>query len=199
VSARDDWELWTELKWKRKLSSSQSIFGGGYTRFRRNFGEFYKQSGYLGFSQKILPWLKGEPVYLFEFSERPRVHDEVHEHRIFLNLIPFAHLGRFSVENRHRMEFRHINGSDDWRYRTRAKVSLPLFKESRWEIIPFIWDEVFYGFRAGELGRNRFSLGTEKPLTKTLSLELYYLVESNKTGSDWAEFHAVGSSLSFSF
>ena len=53
-------------------------------------------------------------------------------------------------------------------------------------------DEVFYGARAGEWTRNRVYLGVEKPLTEAVGAELYYLIESNKTGRDWNEFHVLG-------
>lgn len=197
--AGDDWELWTELKWKKKVSPELSLQGGSYTRFRRDLGEFYKQGGYVIFSAAAKPYLKVEPGYLYEFSERPRSHDTVSEHRLLLNLIPHTRLGRLHLEDRSRIEFRRINGVEDWRYRNKPKIALSLWKGSFWEAAPYLADEAFYGFRAGEWNRNRFFVGVEKRLTRRLSAELYVMVESNKTGSDWAEFHVLGLTSTVSF
>jgi hypothetical protein len=68
-----------------------------------------------------------------------------------------------------------------------------------WEATLYLADELFYGFRAGEWNRNRFFAGVEKRLTPRLSVELYTMVESNKTGRDWAEFHVLGLASTVSF
>jgi hypothetical protein len=197
--ARDDWELWTELRWKKPLSKTTTLFGTVNGRFRRNMGEFYQQVDDLGVSCKAFSWLKIEPAYQWNFQERARTHDTVQEHRLYINLIPHTKVGPFQVEDRSRMEFRHVNGKDDWRYRNRSKVSMALGKGSSFEVKPYLADEIFYGFRAGEINRNRFLAGIERPIRKNLSVELFYVVQSDKTGKDWSEFHALGLATNVTF
>lgn len=134
-----------------------------------------------------------EPVYQYEWSEQTNG-DTTIENRLYVNVIPSGSWGRLHVEDRNRLEFRHVNGTDDWRYRNKPKLSVELGQG--WaEVEPFVADEVFYGARAGEWVRNRVFLGVEKPLTKQLSAELYYMIESNRKGRDWDEFHVLGVSL----
>lgn len=197
--ARDDWELWTELRWKKLLSDDLTLQGVANGRFRRNMGEFYQQYDEIGISYKALSHLKTEGMYQWNFIERTRTHDTVQEHRLYVNLIPHTKIGSLQIEDRNRMEFRHINGKDDWRYRNRPKLSTVLGKGSFWEIKPYVADEIFYGFRAGEINRNRFLCGIERPINKRLSVELFYVLQSDKTGKDWSEFHALGLATNITF
>jgi len=190
AAARDDWQLWLEQKWSVKLTSRVKLIGKSEERFNDDLGTFYKSTNHIGVSVKALAWLKVEPVYDYEWSEKTNG-DTTIEHRLFLNVTPLWSWKRLHVEDRNRIEFRHINGVDDWRYRNKPKLGIEL--GSGWyEVEPYVADEVFYGARAGEWTRNRFVLGVEKPLTRRVSAELYYLIESNRQGRDWDEFHVLG-------
>lgn len=99
--------------------------------------------------------------------------------------------GPVQFEDRNRIEFRHINGRDDWRYRNKPKLSLELGR-GWYAVEPFVADEVFYGARAEEWNRNRIFLGVGKTLHRVFDVELFYMIESNKQGRDWDEFHVLG-------
>ena len=188
--ARDDWQLWPEQKWSVKLSPHVRLVGKSDERFKDDMSTFYKQTNNVGCSFTVLPWLKLEPMYDYEWTEKANG-DTTVEHRLFLNRTPFRSWRKIKVEDRNRVEFRHINGVDDWRYRNKPKLSVKI-GDGWYEIEPYVADEVFYGARAGEWTRNRLYLGVEKPLTTELGSELYYMVESNRTGRDWEEFHVLG-------
>lgn len=189
VQARDDWRLWLEQPWSLAVSSTLKLVGKTEERFQDDMSDYHVQVASVGVSWKPLPWLKLEPIYHYQWTEAAG--PDQNENRVFLNATPSWSAGPFQVEDRHRVEFRHINGRDDWRYRNKPKLSVAI--GTGWSAIePYVADEVFYGARAGEWNRNRLFLGVEKPLTKHLSAEVYYMVESNKTGRDWNEFHVLG-------
>ncbi|MDP3722820.1 MAG: DUF2490 domain-containing protein [Candidatus Omnitrophota bacterium] len=196
VAARDDWQLWLEQKWSVKLAKSLTLVGKTEERFQSDMSDFYSQIASVGFSWKAQPWLKLEPAYYYQWTERAG--RDTNENRVYLNVTPGSSWGRFRFEDRNRIEFRHINRVDDWRYRNKPKLSVGLGR-GWYEVSPYVADEVFYGARAGEWNRNRVYLGVEKPLTKALDTEVYYMIESNKTGRDWNEFHILGLSLSVKF
>ena len=187
--ARDDWQLWLEEKWSATLSPKVKLVGKTEERFRDDMSDFYSQIASVGVSWKVLPWLKLEPWYYYQWTEQTG--RDTNENRIFLNAIPSCSWRQLHLEDRNRIEFRRINGVDDWRYRNKPKLSAE-FGRGWYDVEPYVADEVFYGARAGEWNRNRFFLGVEKPLTKALSAELYYMVQSDKTGRDWNEFHVLG-------
>ena len=190
ADARDDWQLWLEQRGSVKLSPTVKLVAKAEERFRDDMRRYYFQVGSVWVSWKALPWLKLEPGYHHQWSEA-RNGSDAEEHRLFLAATPGWSVGRFHMEDRSRIEFRHIDGVDDWRYRNKGKLNVEV--GARWYACePFVADEVFYGARAGEWTRNRFSIGIEKPLTKELSTELYYLIESNRRGRDWDAFHVLG-------
>jgi len=196
VEARDDWQLWLEQKWSVKLTNTVKLVGKTEERYQSDMSDFYSQIASIGVSWKALSWLKLEPAYYYQWIERSG--RDTNENRVYLNVTPNWSFGSVQVEDRNRIEFRHVNGVDDWRYRNKPKLSVEV-GEGWWAVEPYVADEVFYGDRAGEWNRNRFFAGIEKPLTSQLSADLYYMIESNKTGRDWNEFHVLGAAANLAF
>jgi hypothetical protein len=192
VQARDDWQLWLGQKWSVKLSPRVKLVGKSEERFRDEGSDYYSQIASVGVSWKPLPWFKLEPGYHYQWTEQAG--RDTNENRLFLNATPSWSWGCIQVQDRNRVEFRHLNRVDDWRYRNKPTLSIEL-GAGWYEVEPYVADEVFYGARAGEWNRNRFFLGAEKPLTRRVSAELSYVIESNKKGRDWEEFHVVGIAL----
>jgi hypothetical protein len=196
VWAADDWQLWLEQKWSVKLSKTVKLAGKTEERFQDDLSDFYSQIASVGISWRALPWLKLEPGYHYQWTQRSGA--DANENRVFLSATPGWSWRALHLEDRNRLEFRHLNGVDDWRYRNKPKLGLTL--GTGWaEITPFVADEVFYGARAGEWARNRLFVGVEKELAQHLGGELYYLIESNKAGRDWSEFHVLGIAISLAF
>jgi len=191
VFAGDDWQLWLEQKWRLKLRQQVSLFGGIELRFRNDMSDFFKHTDTVGLSIKPLSWLKIEPAYRYEWTEQATVDDTTIENRLYVNVTPMGSWGPFSVEDRHRIEFRHLNGRDDWRYRNKPKLSVGI-GNGWYRFEPYVADEVFYGARAGAWNRNRVFLGIAKELEAHTEVELYYMIESNKQGRDWDEVHVLG-------
>jgi len=189
AEARDDWRLWMEQKWSVKLTNTLRLNGKTEERFQDDMGDFSTQGASVGLSWKALSWLKLEPAYHYEWTERDG--PDTNEHRIYLNVTPAWSWGPVTLEDRSRVEFRHVNGVDDWRYRNKPKLSVE-FGRDWYAVEPYVAEELFYGHRAGEWNKSRFSVGLEKPLTKQLTADVYYMVESGRTGNDWNEFHVLG-------
>ena len=197
LAARDDWQLWLEQKWSVGLTKNVKLIGKTEERYRSDMSDFYTQVAFIGMSWKALPWLKLEPAYHYEWTEQAN-RDTTIDNRAVLHVTPGWSWGRVHVEDRNRIEFRHVNGRDDWRYRNKSKLSVDVGK-NWYTAAPYVADEVFYGARAGEWTRNRVYLGLEKPLTKQLGAEVYYAVDSTRQGRDWNEFHILGLSVSAKF
>ena len=196
ASARDDWQLWLEQRWSVPLTKTVKLVGKTEERYQSDMSDFFSQIASVGLSWKALPWLKLEPTYYYQWIEKAG--RDTNENRVFLGITPGWSWGRLRVEDRHRIVFRHINGRDDWNYRNRPKLSAEL-GQGWTEAVPYVADEVFYGGRAGEWFRHRLTFGVEKPLTDEFGVDLYYHLESNKTGSDWNEFHVLGMAMSLAF
>jgi len=187
--ARDDSQFWLEEKWSVTLTNTLKLVGKTEERFQDDMSDFYSQVASVGFSWKAQPWLKLEPAYYYQWTQRTG--RDTNENRVYLNATPGWSWGRVHLEDRNRIEFRHLNGRDDWRYRNKPKLGIELGR-GWYEVEPYVADEVFYGARAGEWNRNRIYLGVEKPLTKQVGTDFYYMIQSDKQGRDWNEFHVLG-------
>jgi len=147
AQARDDWRLWLEQQWSLPLSPDLKLVGKSEERFQDDMSDYHVQVASVGVSWKPRPWMKLEPMYHYQWTEA--VGRDQNENRLFLNATPAWSVGPLRMEDRHRVEFRHINGRDDWRYRNKPKLSLAVGK-GWWAVEPYVADEVFYGARAGE-------------------------------------------------
>ena len=67
------------------------------------------------------------------------------------------------------------------------------------DIWPFIQDEIFYDFDTSQLNQNRFSLGFTKKWGNRTIFELYYMLKSNRRGSDWDETNIIGTGVKMAF
>lgn len=62
-------------------------------------------------------------------------------------------------------------------------------------LTPYVSDEIFYDTVPGQLNQNRISLGIEFHFHRSLGMRLYYLLRSERFGSDWDESHILGTAL----
>lgn len=121
------------------------------------------------------------------------------ENRPHFNLTVKGKLFGLDVSDRSRIEYRHRENSDDfWRYRNKATVKFPL-KLTSLKMQPYIADEVFFSSNGQGFDRNRFYAGFTIPLLKCLSGDVYYMIQTSKSDSEWTDTNVFGTALKFSF
>lgn len=104
-----------------------------------------------------------------------------------------------SFDNRARLEYRHFDyQADSWMYRNKLTAKLP-FKFTKFEIQPYIADEVFLNFYNTTFTRNRLYAGLGLNLTKNIKTEIYYLLQSTNSSHEWTGVNALGTSIKISF
>jgi hypothetical protein len=100
------------------------------------------------------------------------------ENRLNLRIgyrLPFK---KFGLSHRSTFEWRRRAPQNSWRYRPGISFEKDIAK-----IIPksrlFITEEVFYDSILKGFSRNRFTVGMSRPLTKKLTIDVYYLRQSD--------------------
>jgi hypothetical protein len=101
-----------------------------------------------------------------------------------------AGLFRLSDRNQFERRFRHPGGAVSTRYRNKFQVDHPIGPD-KIKLSLFVSDEVFYDWAVNDWVRNRASIGISKPLTKQISLDLYYL-RQNDGRSVPGDLHVIG-------
>ncbi len=122
------------------------------------------------------------------------------ENRPHLNANIKWKLFGMDFSNRGRLESRIREKADNFlRYRSKFTVKAP-FKLTKFEIQPYVADEIFYDFDEETLNKNRLYAGIVFKIFKNLKADFFYLLERNKNSSNkWYDYNVFGTNLKFSF
>ena len=121
------------------------------------------------------------------------------ENRPHFNITLKTKVRDFALSNRLRFEYRERNNAQDqWRFRNKLTLKLPL-KFTDFEIQPYLADEIFVDFYGNGLNRNRIYAGLSCKFSDNLKGNLYYLLQSGKSGGHWDNINAIGFQLKFNF
>lgn len=184
-------QYWNTTTTEVKLGNKTKFKFEEEFRFQEPDFKFYYHHSDLGLSYKFYEWLDLGLNYR-QIYEKKNVWEE--ERRPHLNANLKWQLANFKFENRHRVEYRAKEQNSSWRYRNRLAVKFPSLL---YKVNSYIADEIFYGFDTNSLTRNRLYLGSELKLGKNLGIDIFYLLQSNKSGSSWENSNIIGSKLKF--
>ena len=94
---------------------------------------------------------------------------------------------------------KHIQEQDS-SYRLRNKITLKFpVKFTKWNIQPYLADELFFDFDNGDMNRNRFYAGFIFDIVENLKGDLFYLLQSTESSNSWNDYNVLGSKLKLSF
>jgi len=196
VLAKDDWEYWPAINVKKALNEKMDLKVSFAGRFKDDMDKFYFGGAQLGSAFKVNEYFSVTPSYFFIKYEDSGHFEE--EHRYMLDAAFSWKMKKMKLSHRSRFEYRDLPALDRWRYRARLKAGLPVKVHNR-SLTPYVSEEIFYDERKGEFNQNRFSLGSVIKINKAVSVDVYYLLRSDKKGEDWSERNALGTSLNLSF
>ena len=104
-----------------------------------------------------------------------------------------------TISDRNRFELRCPEDKEDkWRYRNKFSLMFP-WKWTKFDIQPYLADEVFLDFHGERLTRNRLYSGINAELLKYLKTDIFYLWELNKKDKNWTYNNVIGVKASVSF
>jgi len=127
-----------------------------------------------GFDLKLNKHWAVSPTYFYRRTETIRDRKEF-EHRLRFDLTVGNKWKYFSLKDRSRIEYRIRNSrSDSWRYRNKLTLAVPITKDGREVVAPFIAEEVYFDFAAKEFTTNEISAGISKRLSKSTSSEIFW-------------------------
>jgi len=121
------------------------------------------------------------------------------ENRPHLNVTFKGRLFGLDVSDRSRMEFRDRENKEDvWRYRNKLTVKLP-FELTSFKLQPYLADEVFITLNDDNIDKNRVYAGFSVKLSKDISGEVYYMLQSSRGRGGWNDMNVIGTQLKFQF
>jgi hypothetical protein len=110
----------------------------------------------------------------------------------------------WDISDKNRFEYDRVEHTEgDWNYRNFITITPPI-KLTRYEIQPYIADEVFYSFDKDIVTANEFRSGVNFKITKNVSGGIYYLVRHSHTNKPDENFwktdkHVIATAVTISF
>jgi len=200
-SDNTDSKLWIEEEISYDMSDRLSFKLGFNERFDDDISRWEEIYIDTGIDYKLTDWLVLGPRYRY-IEARFNSSDELIEKRFHMNIELKMKLKMLSVESRSRYEYRIFeNDIIKHRFTERIKISMPLgwkIKDRSLEI--YFSDELYYDIDNHEANNNENHLGVKLPLSKSLSLKLYYGHETKRRNKKW-NFHTniIGITAGYNF
>ena len=193
-----DFQIWNTDSVSFRLNENWKIKFEEEFKFGDDAGDFYYQHSDLGIVYSgFAEWFDLSFNYRQTFEKKSGEWKE--ENRPHLNAVVKWKVSDISVAARSRLEYRNREDEDNfWRYRNKFTVKLPV-EFAKFQIHPFVADEIFYDFDKGTLNKNRIYIGFSFKPRKGLAAEVYYLNESSEKGEEWTDNNVLGTKIKISF
>ncbi|MBN3039853.1 MAG: DUF2490 domain-containing protein [Candidatus Omnitrophica bacterium] len=195
-----DFQYWSAASASVKINEKLKLSFEEESRFADDADQYYYQHYDLGLAWSgLAKWLELGASYrhIYEKSKE----EWYQENRPHLNVTARANIFDFGLSNRIRFEYRnrHKDKAEDyWRLRNKFTVRLPL-KITKFEIQPYVADEIYYDYNVEGINRNRVYAGFSFKIIKNLNGDIYYLWQSSEGAGKWEDINIFGTNIKYSF
>lgn len=156
-----------------------------------------KRQADIGVSLKAKKWLSISVNYK-RAEEKANADWEI-ENRPYINATIFWKMGRLSLSERARLEYRIQEQADPmWRYRNKIRVGLP-FQDTSINLEPYLSDEIFVIFNKIAIEEHRILAGVAARLHNHIKVELYYMLKSENENYKWSDTTVMGVNILLAF
>ncbi len=188
-----DFQIWSETTFvkpvlgtkdsKGKEVARLSLLFFGTLRLGQNRAFPVDKRVGTGFELRLNDSFTFTPTYLYR-SANPGRNVKEYEHRIRFDITYQKKWKHVAIKNRDRVEYRARNSrSDSVRFRNKFTFSFPVKRDGKEIFSPFVATEPFYDFSAKNWSSNEFSAGIARKLSKSVSVEFFYVRRDNRTGA----------------
>jgi hypothetical protein len=195
--------LWLDQGLSTPLAGGKSVDLEFHERFDEGGSNLYEYFAQGGLAFRPLSWLTVIPIYRYQrYPANPKIN---YENRLQLNLTLSKARGPLRYNLRTLIEGRFPDdreASARLRFRPGVDYTLP-FRMPRPPVL-VVSDEVFFvpwnnPFANGgsAFTQNRFQVGIRQPVTDSVAMRVYYLLQSVNLPTGWDTNEIVGISLAF--
>jgi hypothetical protein len=195
--------LWLDQGISTPLAGSKSLDVEFHERFDEGGSNLYEYFAQGGVAFRPLPWFTVIPIYRYQrYPANPKI---AYENRLQLNLTLSKARGPWRYNLRTLIEGRFPDdreGSARFRFRPGIDYTLP-FRMARPPVL-VVSDEFFlvpgnnpFANGGSPYTQNRFQVGIRQPVTDSVAMRIYYLLQSVNLPAGWDTNEIVGISLAF--
>ena len=121
------------------------------------------------------------------------------ENRPHLNITFKGTVFDFATSNRTRLEYRNREKKEDlFRLRNKTTAKLP-FKFTKFNLQPFVADELFLNLGENNVNQNRLSAGFSSKPAKNINVSVYYMWKTTKITGGWSDTNVIGTQFKVIF
>lgn len=197
VFADRDWEYWARYSFEAPITKEISYFIKPEWRIKDDMTDRYLFKLEQAIAFKIGKFFEIAPYYVWQESKSLDKIDR--SDLIYLDVtgkIPFKKFFDLKIIDRFRYQYNFDKELTVFRNSTRINKS---FKIKRFEISPFIEDEIFYDNELDKLNENWASAGASFALNKNSNIAVSYLLDTKKKGNDWTYANVLVTSFTLKF
>jgi hypothetical protein len=196
--------LWLDQPVSVRLSASKSLEFEFHERLDEGASNLFEYFGQGGVAFRLRPWFTVTPIY--RYARYPGNSTTAYENRLIVNLMLSRSQGALRPGLRTLIEGRFPDNriaSARLRFRPGVEYTLPL--SMKLPPVLVVNDEVFFvpgtnSYSAGgSFTQNRVQAGVRVPITSSVSVRPYYMLQSVNQPTGWESNNIIGISLAFRF
>jgi hypothetical protein len=192
-----DWEYWSRYSVEVPVTKEISYAIKPEWRIRDDMSYRYLFKLEQAINFKIGKYLEIAPYYVWQENKTSKGADR--SNLSYLDLtgkIPLKELFDMKIIDRIRWQYNYDKGLTIWRNSTRLTKT---FKFGKFELSPFVEDEIFYDTKLDKFNENWASAGILLGLNKYANIGISYLLDTKKKGNDWNYANVLVTSFSLKF
>lgn len=188
----EDAQLWTSLSLNKSLSKKLDVSANGAYRLQNNYADFRSSFFQVNASYNIIKELNIGTAYRYSYRG-----DSEYEHIWMLKSRYKYRLKPLDVSTRFRFDYR-VNESSLTRQIFRQKFQIKYRRKKKF-YRPFVFYEQFYttSYNYSNFNRYRLGLGSGFKLSKSLSLEMSYFIQSDQNQARPQDSYVLDFGLSY--
>lgn len=195
--AERDWEYWSRYSLEAPINKEVSYLIKPEWRIKDNMSDNYLFKLEQAIAFKLNKFLEVAPYYVWQEKKNSGNYDR--SDLAYLDLtgkMPLKKCFELKVLDRLRYQYNFDTKVTTWRNSTRLTKT---FKLAKFELSPFVEDELFYDTTRDKLTENWASAGVSLTLNKHTNIGLSYLLDTKRNGNDWSYANVLVTSFSFKF
>lgn len=195
--AERDWEYWSRYSFEVPLNKKISYLIKPEWRIKDDMTDKYLFKLEQAINFKMGRYFELAPYYVWQEAKSSGNVDR--SDLVYLDgtaKVPLEKLFNLKIIDRLRYQYNFDKALTVFRNSLRLTKS---FKIKRFELMPFIEDEIFYDTKLDKLNENWASLGVSFALNKNSNIAVSYLLGTKKKGNDWTYANVLITSFILKF
>jgi len=192
-----DWEYWSRYSFEAPLTKEISYLIKPEWRIKNDMSYRYLFKLEQAIAFKLNKYLEVAHYYVWQESKSAKGADR--SDLIYFDTtgkIPLKEFFDMKIIDRLRYQYNFDKALTVWRNSTRLTK---VFKVGKFELSPFIEDEIFYDTKQDIFNENWASAGISFALNKYANIGISYLLDTKKKGDDWNYANVLVTSFSLKF